>query len=231
VGSLAHSILREFYSQPIPESMDEASARMQLIVDRQLARVDIDGQGPRTVIDPSLWKVRRPQLVRALLEYVRFAVKDARDGFETLPEYLDLPLPASRLGGVLLKGRPDHVSVRRVDGRLTGIRIDDFKYSVASSSKNRQLQQSFQIPVYAHLAAAALGAEPGVQMEGRYILLRSPSDPVVHHAVDSTVLDDVAGRIEELVARVRSGRLHPEPADRQTCNECDYRRLCRIDGY
>jgi hypothetical protein len=229
-GSLAHSILREFYAQPIPGSEVEAVARMQEIITRQLARVDIDGQGPSSVIDPSLWRIRRPQLVRALVEYVRFAVSDARDGYETLPEYLDMPLPSSSLGRVALKGRPDRVGVRRTGGQLTGIRIDDFKYSAANRDTSRQLQQSFQIPVYAHLAARALNAEPGVQFEGRYILLRSPSAPVLAHGVDSEVLEDVRLRIEELVAKVKSGRLHPDPADKQNCTQCDYRRLCRIHG-
>jgi hypothetical protein len=230
VGSLAHEILREFYVRPVPESEDEARTRMQEVLTRKLARVDIDGQGPSTVIDPSLWKIRRPQLVRALLEYVRFAVSDAREGYETLAEYLDLPLPQALLGETLLKGKPDHVAVRRAGGRLTHLRIDDFKYSAASSATGRQLQQSVQIPVYAHLAARALNAEPGVQIEGRYILLRSPSTPVLSHGVDTVVLDELRRKIEVLVAKVRSGRLHPDPADRSDCAECDYRRLCRLYG-
>jgi hypothetical protein len=162
---------------------------------------------------------------------VRFAVSDARQGYETLPEYLDSPLPPSAFGSVVLKGRPDHIGVRRSGGQLTGIRIDDFKYSVASSTMSRQLQQSFQIPVYAHLAARALNAGPEVQMEGRYLLLRSPSAPVVTHGVDSVVLAELGQKIEALVAKVRGGRLHPDPADKQGCSECDYRRLCRIHGF
>ena len=71
---------------------------MQEVIARQLAPVDINGQGANSVIDPSLWKIRRPQLVRALLEYTKFAVRDSRDGYETLPEYLDEYLPAAALG-------------------------------------------------------------------------------------------------------------------------------------
>ena len=79
----------------------------------------------------------------------------------------------------MLAGRPDRVA-DSTNGRdvLTGIRIDDFKYSSASSDKNKQLQQSFQIPVYAHLTAQMLEAGPEVMIEGRYLLLRSPSTPV-----------------------------------------------------
>src|SRR6185436_3708667 len=107
----------------------------------------------------------------------------------TLAEYLDEKLPAARLGAALLSGRPDHVAVRRTDGVLSGIRIDDFKYSSASSQTNKLLQGSFQIPVYAHLAAAALGAGSEVPIEGRYVLLRSPSTPVVKQSVDSMLMD------------------------------------------
>jgi RecB family exonuclease len=230
VGSLAHRILREFYSEPAGDSEERAHERMETIIQRQLAAVDINGQGPNSVIDPSLWKIRRPQLVRALLEYVRFAVSDARDGYQTLAEYLDERLPAARLGAALLSGRPDHVAVRRTEGRLSGIRIDDFKYSAASSATNKMLQGSFQIPVYAHLAAAALGAGPEVPIEGRYVLLRSPSTPVVKQAVDSMLMDDVRERIDALMEKVRLGRLHPEPGPEEDCGRCDYRRLCRIKG-
>jgi ATP-dependent helicase/DNAse subunit B len=230
VGSLAHRILREFYSEPIGESEPKARERMEEIIRRQLASVDIHGQGPNSVIDPSLWRIRRPQLVRALLEYVKFAVSDAREGYETLAEYLDEKLPAAHLGSVFLSGRPDHVAVRRTFGLLTGIRIDDFKYSAASSATNKLLQGSFQIPVYAHLASMALGASPDVAIEGRYLLLRSPSTPVVKQAVDSVLLEDVRERIEGLMEKVRLGKLHPDPSPEEDCKRCEHRRLCRMYG-
>ena len=230
VGNLAHRILREFYSQPIPDSDAAALTRMQDVIQRQLAPVDVDGQAPSLVIDPSLWRIRRPQLVRALTEYVKFAVADARDGYETLLEYLDQPLPSAPLGEIMLGGRPDHVAVRRSGDMLTGIRVDDFKYSAASSGTSKQLQQSFQIPIYAHLAATALHAGPGVPIEGRYLLLRSPSTPVVAHSFDGEVIAEISARVRELMERVRSGNLHPEPADKQACTSCDYRRLCRLYG-
>jgi hypothetical protein len=230
VGNLAHRILREFYSEPIPGSEQAAGARMNEIIQRRLAPIDINGQGPTQVIDPSLWRIRRPQLVNALNVYVKFAVRDSRDGYDTVPEYLDQALPPARLGEVELGGRPDHVAVRRAGGTLTGIRIDDFKYSAVSSYTSRQLKQSFQIPVYAYLAAKALHASDGVAMEGRYLLLRSPSTPVVAHVIDDAVFGEIRGRINELIALLRSGRLHPDPADRQECTSCDYRRLCRLYG-
>jgi len=230
IGTLAHRILREFYAVPVGDSEGAASARMQEVIRRQLAPVDINGQGSHTVIDPSLWRIRRPQLERALLEYAKFAVRDSRDGYETLSEYLDEYLPAAALGNTRLSGRPDRVAVRRTEGVLTGIRIDDFKYSSASSDKNKLLQQSFQIPVYAHLTARALEAGPEVMIEGRYLLLRSPSTPVLSQSVDGALLDEVRGRIGALIEKVHLGHLHPEPADQEGCKTCDYRRLCRLYG-
>jgi RecB family exonuclease len=230
IGTLAHRILREFYAVPVGDSEDQASARMQEIIKRQLAPVDINGQGSHTVIDPSLWRIRRPQLVRALIEYSKFAVRDSRDGYETLSEYLDEYLPAATLGTTRLSGRPDRVAVRRTDGTLTGIRIDDFKYSSASSDKNKLLQQSFQIPVYAHLTALALEAGPEVMIEGRYLLLRSPSTPVLSQSVDGALLGEVQVRVDTLIEKVRLGLLHPEPSDPEGCKTCDYRRLCRLYG-
>ncbi len=230
VGILAHAILRDFYAAPATASIDETLARMDEIIARRLSAADVNGQGPYSVFDPALWKIRRRQLVAVLHQYVNFAVRDALDGFETQPEYLDSPLPPARLGGTLLAGRPDHVAVRRSGRRIDAVRIDDFKYSAASSSTTKQLKQSFQIPVYAWLALHALGAGPGAQIEGRYLLLRSPGNPVVSYVVDETVFDDAGSRIAGLLEKVRGGRMAPDPADKQDCIDCEYRRLCRLYG-
>jgi hypothetical protein len=230
IGILAHDILRDFYSKPVPSSIDAARARMHEIVTRRLAAADVSGQGPYTVFDPALWKIRRKQLLSVLNEYVVFAVRDAADGFQTQPEYLDAALPPAALGTMLVAGRPDHVAVRRTGDRIDAIRIDDFKYSAASSNTTKQLKDSFQIPVYAWLALRALGAEPGVPIEGRYLLLRSPSSPVVSCSIDENLFDELRGRIDLLLGRVRDGRLEPDPADHQDCSECDFRRLCRFYG-
>ena len=203
---------------------------MQAIIARHLASADVNGQGPYSVFDPSLWKIRRRQLVAVLERYVRFAVADARDGFETQPEYLDAPLPPAAMGQAVLAGKPDHVAVHRDGARIDAIRIDDFKYSAASSSTARLLKESFQIPVYAYLATRALNAESGARIEGRYLLLRSPGNPVVSQAIDEALLDDVRSRIDELLSKVDEGRLSPDPADKQGCSDCEYRRLCRLYG-
>src|SRR5262249_27663587 len=144
-----------------------------------------------------------------LNQYVEFAVLDAADGFQTQPEYLDSPLPPMHIADVMLGGKPDHVAVHRCGDRIDAIRIDDFKYSAASSATARQLKQSFQIPVYSWLAAHALGADDAVRIEGRYLLLRSPANPVVSHGIDKAVFDEVRSRIQALLDKVRDGELMP----------------------
>jgi hypothetical protein len=67
-------------------------------------------------------------------------------------------------------------------------------------------------------------------IEGRYLLLRSPSKPVVAQSVDSLFIDEVRGRLDTLIEKVRLGRLHPEPLDAEGCKTCDYRRMCRLYG-
>src|SRR5438093_456952 len=203
---------------------------MNEIITRRLRAADVNGEGPYSVFDPSLWKIRRRQLVSVLNRYVDFAMRDALDGFETQAEYLDAPLPPAAMGRTLLAGKPDHVAVRRSGPRVDAIRIDDFKYSAASSATAKQLKQSFQIPVYAYLAARALAAAPGVRMEGRYLLLRSPGNPVISQPIDEGVFGEVQQRIEALVEKVRDGKLEPDPVDKQDCADCDYRRLCRLYG-
>ncbi len=230
IGILAHTILKDFYSQPLPASAERAHALMRDIIARRLAAADVNGQGPYSVFDPSLWKIRRKQLVSVLNEYVEFAVRDAADGFQTQPEYLDSPLPSARIADVMLGGKPDHVAVHRDRDRIDAIRIDDFKYSAASSTTAKQLKQSFQIPVYAYLASRALNADSAVRIEGRYLLLRSPGNPVVAQALDKTTFEEVRNRIEDLMEKIRDGQLLPDPADKQACASCDYRRLCRLYG-
>jgi ATP-dependent helicase/DNAse subunit B len=230
VGILAHNILRDFYSRPVAASANEARARMDEIIARRLSAVDVNGQGPYSVFDPALWKIRRRQLVAALHEYVNFAVRDALDGFETQADYLDAPLPPASLGPARMAGKPDHVAVHRAGGRIDAIRVDDFKYSAASSAATKQLKQSFQIPVYAYLAAQAVNADPGVRIEGRYLLLRSPGNPIVSHAIDEIVFEELKTRIDGLLDLVREGKLDPHPLDLQDCGSCDYRRLCRLYG-
>jgi PD-(D/E)XK nuclease superfamily/Exodeoxyribonuclease V, gamma subunit len=230
IGILVHSILRDFYTEPVPASIELARARMNDIIARRLAAADISGQGPYSVFDPSLWKIRRQQVVSVLSEYVNFAVRDALDGFETQLKYLDATLPPSRLGETLLSGKPDHVAIHRTGELIDAIRIDDFKYSAASTSTARLLKESFQIPIYAYLALRALGADKNVRMEGRYLLLRSPGNPVVSYPIDETVFDSVRMRMDSLITKVRDGKLHPDPTDRQDCMDCEYRRLCRLYG-
>src|SRR5262249_19057273 len=145
-------------------------------------------------------------------------------------EFLDAPLPAAKLGEVLVCGRPDHVAVHRTRDGIDSIRIDDFKYSAASNSTATLLKESFQIPVYAYLARLALKADQKVRMEGRYLLLRSPGNPVVSCSVDETVLSGVRLRADALMQKVKDGKFHPEPADKQDCLDCQYRRLCRLYG-
>ena len=94
----------------------------------------------------------------------------------------------------------------------------------------RQLKDSFQIPVYAYLAAHALDAPEGVGIEGRYLLLRSPGNPVVAQTIDKDVSEEVRQRIDALMQKVSEGRLEPDPADKQACIDCEYRRLCRLYG-
>ncbi len=203
---------------------------MEGILQRRLADADISGQGALSVFDPSLWRIRRAQLVASLRQYVRFAVKDAFDGYETIVEYLGDRLPSAQMGGILLGGKPDHVAARHVGGRIEAIRVDDFKYSAASSFTSKLLKDSVQIPIYAYLAIQALHADETVQIDGRYLLLRSPSIPVVSQPIDAAVFEALQARISALVDKVRSGRLHPDPLDRQDCPTCDYRRLCRFYG-
>jgi len=230
IGILAHAILRDFHAEPVPASEELARARMDEIVRRRLAPADVNGQGPHSVFDPSLWKIRRQQIVAVLHRYVDFAVHDALDGFETQSAYLDNALPPARLGEVLLCGRPDHVSTHRAGDRIDGIRIDDFKYSAASGSTARLLKESFQIPTYAYLAIQALGADPSVRTDGRYLLLRSPENPVISYSINEAVIDDVRMRVEALIRKVHEGKLHPDPTEKQDCIDCEYRRLCRMYG-
>ena len=48
---------------------------MNEIIARRLSAADVNGQGSYSVFDPSLWKIRRRQLVSVLNRYIDFAVR------------------------------------------------------------------------------------------------------------------------------------------------------------
>ena len=61
------------------------------------------------------------------------------------------------------------------------------------------MRDSFQIPIYAWLLARTINADSSTQIDGRYLLLRSPSTPVVSHAIDSVVFEELQTRVVGLV--------------------------------
>src|SRR5207237_5735217 len=46
IGILVHTILRDFYAEPVPGSIEAAATRMNGIIARRLAATDINGHGP-----------------------------------------------------------------------------------------------------------------------------------------------------------------------------------------
>ena len=232
IGILAHQILRDFHSTPVPVSIDAARNRMRRVVHQNLADVDIDRQGPTTLFDPATWPIRREQLVRALDAYLEFAVEDARSGYETVVEFLESPFPAVAVSDFKLAGRPDHVSVHRSGEQVDGIRVDDFKYSAGGDYLNKGPGRN-QLDIYVFLAREVFGQRGGAAsgdtvLEGRYLLLRTPEAPSVATAYTEEGLRTTMSEIDRQLQTVRAGRFQPAPDDPQSCPSCDFRRLCRL---
>ncbi|MEO8027554.1 MAG: PD-(D/E)XK nuclease family protein [Bryobacteraceae bacterium] len=151
-----------------------------------------------------------------------------------------------RLDSIAVGGRIDRLDV----GPRKQTLVIDYKYSREAAIKNAAAQTEdgtrLQAGLYMLAAERALGFKPvgmmycGLREEvtwGGWHAL-SPADAAAVSAKDvervrPEDLRDIMDRAEALtldaVGQILSGRLAPDPADRDKCQWCDYRDICRIE--
>src|SRR5205085_2562849 len=114
--------------------------------------------------------------------------------------------------------------------------VFDYKYSPAARVKQKLKSESLlQAPLYLLAARDCFNARPegvfyiglkgGVTYAGWSDAPLFDSLPLPENWLALTV-----ERSLQLVAQIRSGRIAPDPADRDSCGICDFSDACRIES-
>ena len=237
-GTLVHYVLERLFGAHPDLPADPSAAR---VLARAFVR-ELRDEVARIIPakEPGLFDVTWRQIAAAVDALVERECEERprrmRDGIvveRLLEKPLDCTLGDPAGGSPLaLSGRPDRVDVLRRDGTAVGLRVLDYKMTrdaaryAALLDPSRELgKTAFQIPVY---LLGALASVPQLAadatLEGEYVvLLGEGSSPV--RAFTRELLDEMAARVRELVARARAGRFDVDPAP---CDPyCAYRPVCR----
>jgi hypothetical protein len=241
LGTLAHAILAEFFQAEPPPNVPAALQCMHAITDRVLARYS---RAPQ-LGHPGFWRVRQAELRAVLDDLASYVAAQPRAEYRTHYQEHDLtgviPCGPWTLG---LKGRVDRVAIRRDAADISGILVQDFKFSGNASRYRPQLtmdalgRSSFQLPVYLYLVLQQMAREEvlvgaAAELRIEYVLLKDAT----HRASEATVSraffepdrpGGLSDGIRRLAQQAIAGRFAPRPAEgKQTCTYCAYTALCR----
>lgn len=241
LGEVAHDILAEFFHlDPSPDA-SAARQRMRAVAGQVLAkRRHEPGFG-----HPGFWQVRRAELMAVLDDLAVYLAARPREAFRT--HYHERELSGDISCGpwsIALHGRVDRVAVREGPSGVSGIVVQDFKYSGNASRYRGRLdldalgQSSFQLPVYLYLTLQQLARDgyqvtPDAELRLEYWLLKNPKQktwdaeiyPDFLASAQAGSLVDGLRRVSELAV---AGRFAPRPLEsKQTCAYCAYTALCR----
>ena len=241
LGELAHTILAEFFRRESPREVSAAVQHMRAIAGELLAH----HRQARTGGHPGFWQVRQAELMAVLDDLASYLASQPPEAYRTHYHECDLAaVTACGAWSVALKGRVDRVAVRQGPEGITGILVQDFKYSGNVGRYRERLDQvalgqsSFQLPVYLYLTLQQLAQEglqlaPHAELRLQYVLLKDPKRKAWDGEVSRTFFapDQVGGLftgIQRVIEMASAGRFVPRPSDsKQTCASCAYAALCR----
>jgi PD-(D/E)XK nuclease superfamily/Exodeoxyribonuclease V, gamma subunit len=241
LSTLAQTILAEFFQAEPPANVPAARQRMRAIADRVFTKYS---QAPE-LGHPGFWRVRQAELRAVLDDLAGYVAAQPRAEYRTHYQEHDLtavvPCGPWSLG---LKGRVDRVAIRRDAAGISGILVQDFKYSGNASRYRPQLtidalgRSSFLLPVSLYLVLQQMACEDvqvgaAAELRIEYVLLKDAT----HRASEATVSraffepdrpGGLADGIRRLAQQAIDGRFAPRPAaGKQTCTYCAYTALCR----
>lgn len=241
LGEVAHDILAEFFHLDPPPDASAARQHMRVIAGQVLARRGCEpGFG-----HPGFWQVRRAELTAVLDDLAVYLATRPREAFRT--RYHERELSGEISCGswsIALHGRVDRVAVREGPAGISGIVVQDFKYSGNASRYRGRLdldtlgQSSFQLPVYLYLTLQQLARDgyhvaPDAELRLEYWLLKDPKQKTWDAEINPDFLASTqAGSLVDGLRRVSeqavAGRFAPRPREsKQTCAYCAYTALCR----
>jgi ATP-dependent helicase/DNAse subunit B len=238
---LAHDILAEFFHTEPPRDVSLAVQHVRAIAGQVLAKHGHDHRRGH----PGFWRVRKAELMAVLDDLAAYLATRQPDTYHT--RYHESELTGVTPGGprsVALQGRVDRVTVREGPSGITGVLVQDFKYSGNVGRYRGRLdldalgESSFQLPVYLYLTLQQLARDghrvaPDAELRLQYLLLKDPKrkawDAEVSHAFFEP--DQVGGLfhgLQRVIDVAIAGRFVPRPADgKQSCTYCTYAALCR----
>jgi hypothetical protein len=241
LGELAHAILAEFFRREPPREVSVAVQSMRAIAGELLSQ---DSSAPSRG-HPGFWHVRRAELMAVLDDLAIYLASQRPDAYRTHYHEYDLSAVTScGSWSVALRGRVDRVAVREGPAGITGVLVQDFKYSGNMGRYRDRLdlaalgQSSFQLPVYLYLTLQQLAQEgyqlaPDAELRLQYVLLKDPKRKAWDGEVSHTffALNQVGGLfdgIRRVTEMAMAGRFVPQPIEsKQTCAYCAYTALCR----
>jgi ATP-dependent helicase/DNAse subunit B len=241
LGEVAHDVLAAFFHLDPPPDAAAARQRMRTIARQLLAK---RGHEPGFG-HPGFWQVRKAELMAVLDDLAVYLAKQPREAFRT--HYHKRELSGEICCGpwsIALHGRVDRVTVREGPSGVSGIVVQDFKYSGNASRYRDRLdlatlgQSSFQLPVYLYLTLLQLARDgyqvtPDAELRLEYWLLKDPKQKTCDAEIDHGFLASTrAGSLVDGLRRISeqavAGHFAPRPMEsEQTCTYCAYTALCR----
>lgn len=242
LGELAHEILAAYFHTEPPRDARTAVQRMRAIAERVLVR-HRHGVGCG---HPGFWQVRQAELCAILEDLAAYLATQRPEAYRThYHEYAMTDVAACGPWSVALTGRADRVAVRHGTSGITGVLVQDFKYSGSTARYRGRLkgdalgQTSFQLPVYLYLTLQQLAREghqvaADAELRLEYLLLKDAGKKAWEAMVGPTFFQpDAAGSLfhglRRVINQAVAGRFAPRPVDpQQTCAYCAYAALCRF---
>jgi ATP-dependent helicase/nuclease subunit B len=242
LGELAHDILAEYWRTEPPCDAAAAVQRMRGIAQRVLSG---RGHGPGAG-HPGFWRVRQAELLAILEDLAAYLATQQPEAYRTrYREHAMTGVAPCGAWSICLTGRVDRVAVREGPAGITGVLVQDFKYSGNAARYRERLrldalgQTSFQLPVYLYLALQQLARDghqvaSDAELRLEYLVLKEVGRKALDASIDPTFFDpDRAGSFWQGMRRAIepavAGRFVPRPVDpKQTCAYCAYTALCRF---
>jgi len=242
LGNLAHAILARYFQIEPPRDPPAAVQRMRAIAQQVLATWEY---GPGFG-HPGFWQVRKTELLAILDDLATYLATQPPDGYRTCyHEHTMTGVAPCAAWAVCLTGRVDRVAVRQGPGGITGVLVQDFKYSASAARYREQLQAdalgnwSFQLPVYLYLTLQQLAHDghqlaPNAELRLQYLLLKDAGRKTLDASIIQGFFDpgqtwNLFQGIRQLTERALAGHFAPRPLDpKQTCAHCAYTALCRF---
>jgi ATP-dependent helicase/DNAse subunit B len=241
LAELAHDILAGFFQEDPPQNAVAAVQRMRAIAKQVFVKHShASGFG-----HPGFWHVRQAELMTVLDDFAVYLASRRSEAYRTRYHECDLTgvAPCGEWS-VALKGRIDRVAVREGPAGISGVLVQDFKYSGNVGRYREQLnldalgESSFQLPVYLYLTLQQLAQDgcriaPNAELRLEYLLLKDPKRKAWDAQVSRNFFEaEQAGGLFRGIRRITeqaiAGRFAPSPMDpKQTCTYCAYGALCR----